>query len=923
MSRSTVIAVLLVFAAALSSSCDNAGADRVLSIDATGTVLGFVYFDANANREHEDSDADLAGVRVSLVSQGGVERIASARSDDQGLLELSSVPVGDYEVVVDTASIGDSTVVADIDFPWVTVVPNDTQDIIVAISFPISNTSEVLALPIGSKTFVDGIALTAGAVFGDSTLHIADSSGALRVIRVGTGPVSLGDSVRLRGTVASRDGQPVLDMNRQVPQVLAIAEAPAPDSVGTAEAATALSGVLDAGIVRIGSARVIDTATVGGDFVVTADDGSGELDILLDGDIAFNPGPYLVPGVDVSVSGILVSTGGAWSLKPRSDADIDVSPPVLTVSAVRGVPAGQVVFVEGKVLTPMSVAAQATVFGDSTLHIADASGAIRITRVPPANLALGDSVRFVGTTAVRDGQLVVDQPTLFLLGSAFAGQPQTVSTSEAADASSGALDAAFVRIDSARVLDTTTVGGDFVLTVNDGTGELDVVFDNDITFNPGPYFLPGADIEADGLLVPSGGGSWQLKPRDDADVEMTAPVLAVSQARSAQIGAVVFIDGKVLTPMSAASQASVFGDSIVHVSDTSGAIRVRTVQPLDLAVGDSVRFVGTLAASDGQPLLREATAFGLGSSFAPLPRTVTTSEASSASSGSVGSLDAALVRVDSARISDTTTIAGELVITASDGSGSLEIRIDDDITFTPGQYLLPGADIAVDGVLVPSGSDWQIKPRGDGDVTISVPVISVAAARATAVGEVVFVDGTALNYVVPSVAGAPPRTAFQDTTVHVSDPTGAIRGKSIVVPGADVTAGDTIRLYGQTALVDDQPVIDATHVFRLDDRPELQRTAALPLTTTALAATANGGAADAAFVSISNVTIASTATVGADFHVTVNDGSGAVVVVLDGDVAFDLAPLIPGEALDVWGLMVAEGGGSWVLKPREPDDVQP
>jgi len=262
------------------------------------------------------------------------------------------------------------------------------------------------------------------------------------------------------------------------------------------------------------------------------------------------------------------------------------------------------------------------------------------------------------------------------------------------------------------------------------------------------------------------------------------------------------------------------------------------------------------------------------------------------------------------------------VITVSDGSGALEIKIDDDITFSSGQYLLPGADIAVDGVLVPSGSDWQIKPRGNADVTITVPVISIAAARAKSVGEIVFVDGTALNYVVPSVAGAPPRTAFRDTTIHVSDPTGAIRGKHIIVPGADVTAGDSVRLYGQIALVDGQPVIDYTRLFRLADRPQLALASALPLTT-AEAATADGSSADAAFVNISGATVSGTATVGDDFHVTVDDGSGAVVVVLDGDVAFNLATYMPGAVLDVWGLLVADGGSTWVLKPRGVGDVAP
>ncbi len=911
--RPTAIAAMMAALAVLIwSGCENAGSDRVLSIEAIGEVVGLVYFDADADREPSVNDTELSGVRVSLVNVGGTVPVASATSDDLGLVELSAVPVGNYQVVVDTATIGDSTIVAHIDSSEITVVPVDTQIVLIAISFPLLTTSEVLALPIGSKTFVDGIALTAGTVFGDSTLHVADASGALRAVRVGAGLVSVGDSVRLSGTVASRDGQPVLDMNRRVPQVLAIAEAPAPDTLSTADAATALSGALDAGIVRIDTARVVDTATIGDDLVATVDDGSGELEVVLDGDLPFNLGPYFVPGVDLSLEGLLVASGGTWKLKPRGDADVEVNPPVLAISDVRSVPLGQVVFLDGKVLTPMSIASQATIFGDSTIHVADTSGAIRITRVKPLNLAVGDSVRFVGTTAVSDGQVVVDRPTAFTLGSSFASQPQTVTTSEAAGANSGALEAAFVRIDSARVLDTATVGDDFVLTVDDGSGALDVVFDDDVTFNPGPYFLPGADLAVDGLLVPSG-SSWHLKPRGDADVELTAPVIPISLVRSTQVGKVVFLDGKVLTSMSAAL-GSVFGDSTVHVADTSGSIRITRVRPLNLAVGDSVRFVGTVAVSDGQTVVDGATAFRLGASFSPLPRTLTTAEAAGASSGT---LDAALARIDSARISDTTTVSGELVITVSDGSGALEIKIDDDITFNPGQYLLPGADISVDGVLVPAGTSWQVKPRGNADVTVTAPVITIANARATAPGEIVFVDGTVLT-ARNQLSG---QTTFGDATVHLADPSGAVRGTNIIAAGIGYTPGDSLRLVGEVSSLNGQPIIDAARVFVLD-LGGLPQGDALPLAT-ALAATGNGGASDAAFVTISGATISVTDTINGDLNATVDDGSGPVVVVFDGDEFSDWTLFVPAAVFDVWGVLVPDGSGGWVLKPRGGGDVVP
>ena len=46
-------------------------------------------------------------------------------------------------------------------------------------------------------------------------------------------------------------------------------------------------------------------------------------------------------------------------------------------------------------------------------------------------------------------------------------------------------------------------------------------------------------------------------------------------------------------------------------------------------------------------------------------------------------------------------------------------------------------------------------------------------------------------------------------------------------------------------------------------------------------------------------------------------------VVFDGDLNLDLSPYIPEAVLDVWGLLVADGVGTWVLKPRGANDVQP
>ena len=86
-----------------------------------------------------------------------------------------------------------------------------------------------------------------------------------------------------------------------------------------APADTQDGGGLDAALVRVTDATIADTATnADGDYVVSADDGSGALLVAFDQDAGLDETPF-VPGVVVDARGVLVPDGaGGWRLKPRS-----------------------------------------------------------------------------------------------------------------------------------------------------------------------------------------------------------------------------------------------------------------------------------------------------------------------------------------------------------------------------------------------------------------------------------------------------------------------------------------------------------------------------------------------------------------------------------------------------------------------------
>ncbi len=192
--------------------------------------------------------------------------------------------------------------------------------------------------------------------------------------------------------------------------------------------------------------------------------------------------------------------------------------PSLTVAQARTAAAGKRVFVRGMILSPLNV------FGDTTGFVLENGVAIRLTNAShggPATQA-GDSVRVLGTVAARAGQPVLDNAVVTVYRLAFSGPPATpITTQQARIADTTAQDAALVEVTGAIIQsDTATVGTNFQFTVDDGSGPVLMVLDGDAFFQRA-LFLPGKSVQAKGILVPTGSGTWVLKPRNQADVTIT------------------------------------------------------------------------------------------------------------------------------------------------------------------------------------------------------------------------------------------------------------------------------------------------------------------------------------------------------------------------------------------------------------------
>ena len=252
-------------------------------------------------------------------------------------------------------------------------------------------------------------------------------------------------------------------------------------------------------------------------------------------------GGFRVAGVQIGAYTVAVDTttiGDSVRVVQLSAAQVTVTPgdsvtitatvsfPLLSVRAARLLPVGRKVFVQGVIISPRPV------FGDTTAHLADTSRAVRLTRLRANPVAgIGDSVRLLGVISTRDGQTTLDDALVFSLGNAGDPAPAVTTTTVARTADGGVLDAALVFVGGVIIVDTGTVVGsgsppnqDYRLIVDDSPadtlGRLEVLLDGHAGF-VGPALTalrPDSMVNVTGVLVPTTGGRWRLKPRILADV---------------------------------------------------------------------------------------------------------------------------------------------------------------------------------------------------------------------------------------------------------------------------------------------------------------------------------------------------------------------------------------------------------------------
>lgn len=310
------------------AACTNDGSDLGPSPLGERIVTVGVYLDRDGSRTVTALDTVFAKARVALLIRGSTDTFKVATAGTDGVARFNAVPLGQYSIAVDQKSIGDSIQIQAIDSSNVTVTAADSVVTSLArLGYPEVTIRQARVLPVGRRVFIRGIILAGVQSFRDTTSHLSDSTGALRLTRVavrggltGNNP---GDSVSVLGVTSSRAGQPTLD--QAVISRFGARPEPIPLPVGTGTAANANNGLWDAALVQITGALISDTATVAPDFRVRVSDGTGTLTMILDGNIPF-PRSAFQPGRSLNARGVLVPDGvGGWVFKPRAVSDVVIN----------------------------------------------------------------------------------------------------------------------------------------------------------------------------------------------------------------------------------------------------------------------------------------------------------------------------------------------------------------------------------------------------------------------------------------------------------------------------------------------------------------------------------------------------------------------------------------------------------------------
>ncbi|TVP54481.1 MAG: carboxypeptidase regulatory-like domain-containing protein [Gemmatimonadales bacterium] len=323
--RWTLLVSLLIILGVL-IGCEGSGPGQLIDTDRSGIIDVEVFADLNRSRTFDGGDSPIGNAWVALRFPGAADTIQRLTTNSVGEVRFSDVPVGVIELLLDPEPLGDSLVVSHQTPDPLRLIRGQSEVVRLGVSYPIVKIDTARGSRQDRPVFVEGVALNGSGALPNSAIHLWDGTGWLRA-EATTGPtIEVGDSVRVRGRV-HRTGESVVLREGLRARIPGRNPDVTPVPVTTREAREA-GASLDAALVRIETAGVVQTVFQGGVATVQISDGSGTLMVQIpQGHLLAGNLPIPRAGGTVQLTGLLVPQAGgtSWMLRTRSGSDVNIS----------------------------------------------------------------------------------------------------------------------------------------------------------------------------------------------------------------------------------------------------------------------------------------------------------------------------------------------------------------------------------------------------------------------------------------------------------------------------------------------------------------------------------------------------------------------------------------------------------------------
>jgi hypothetical protein len=299
-------------------------------VEGSGRLSGRLFFDADNNGLFTPLGGDtlLRNVAVEVRERGSAVVIDAATTDASGVFEFDALPSGTHDVFLIQDANVTGTLVFCVNPMRASVYRNETAFLSVpAKRGCVVRIAVAEADTLNAPVTVAGIVTAAQGTYRSDNVYIQDPTGGIMAFGIpGSAALALGDSVEISGVLAQFNGEPQINNPIVAPnRTSAIVPAPLVRTTGAIAAAVASGGAKAADVGRL---LVVRRARVGAftsaqDRNTTLNDGSGAIEIRLDGNVLTAiPTTRFDQTKCYDIIGILGYFNGAPQLKPRIPSDV-------------------------------------------------------------------------------------------------------------------------------------------------------------------------------------------------------------------------------------------------------------------------------------------------------------------------------------------------------------------------------------------------------------------------------------------------------------------------------------------------------------------------------------------------------------------------------------------------------------------------